>query len=288
MRGLESLIPNYKKESSQPPTRDSVFLIETKLIKPNSLQPRREFAKDQLQELATSIKKYGILQPLIVSKVEEEVSSGRKVHYELIAGERRLRAAKLARLPQVPVVVRDSVPGERLEISLIENIQREDLNPVEEARAYKHLIDEFGLSQQEVATRVGKSRPVIANAVRMLRLPQDMIEAVSAGTISDGHTRPILSLQDEKDQRALFDEIKTKKFSVRDAEDRARAMEGKDAPRVSKRTSPDPELALLASKFKAHPNITRAHIRSREKNIKLALEFPTKNEFLKWVDSWLS
>ena len=288
MRGLESLIPNYKKESSHPPTRDSVFLIETKLIKPNTLQPRREFAKAELQELATSIKKYGILQPLIVSKVEEEVSSGRKVHYELIAGERRLRAAKLARVPQVPVVVRDSVPGERLEISLIENIQREDLNPVEEARAYKHLIEDFGLSQQEVATRVGKSRPVIANAVRMLRLPQDMIEAVSAGVISDGHTRPILSLRAEKDQRALFDEIKTKKFSVRDAEDRARAMDGKDAPRVSKRTSPDPELALLASKFKAHPHITRAHIRSREKNIKLALEFPTKNEFLKWVDSWLS
>ena len=122
----------------------------------------------------------------------------------------------------------------------------------------------------------------------MLRLPQDILESVGAGIISDGHTRPILSLKTEKDQRALFNEIKTKKLSVRDSEDRARAMEGKDAPRVTKRTSPDPELAQLAQKFKAHPHITRAYIRSREKNIKLALEFPTKAEFIKWVDSWLS
>ena len=288
MRGLESLIPKYKQEPSRVAAADSVFLIETKLIRPNPLQPRKEFAEDQLRELAASIKKYGILQPLIVSKVEEDVPSGRKVHYELIAGERRLRAAKLASMPQVPVVVKDSGPNERLEISLIENLQREDLNPLEEAHAYKKLIENFGLSQQEVATRVGKSRPVIANAVRMLRLPQDMLEAVSAGIISDGHTRPIVSLKTEKDQRTLFDKIKTMKLSVRDTEDRARAMEGKDAPRVSKRTSPDPELAQLASKFKAHPHITRAHIRLREKNIKLALEFPTKAEFIKWVELWLS
>ena len=288
MRGLESLIPNYKKEPPKVPTQGSVFLIETKLIKPNTLQPRKEFAQEQLQELSDSIKKYGILQPLIVSKVETDVPSGRQVHYELIAGERRLRAAKLARVPQVPVIIRDSGPNERLEISLIENIQREDLNSLEEAYAYKRLIDDFGLSQQEVASRVGKSRPAIANAVRILRLPQDMLDAIRAGIIFDGHTRPILSLKTETKQRKLFDEIRAKNLSVRDTEDRARAMTGKDAPKVTKRTAPDQELAQLVGKFKAHPSITRAHIRSREKNIKLALEFPTKAEFIKWTDSWLT
>ena len=153
MRGLESLIPNYKQESSRVPAKDSVFLIETKLIRPNSLQPRKEFSEDQLRELAASIKKYGILQPLLVSKVEEDVPSGRRVHYELIAGERRLRAAKLARVPQVPVVVKDSSPNEKLEISLIENLQREDLNPLEEAYAYKKLIEDFGLNPRSCHAR---------------------------------------------------------------------------------------------------------------------------------------
>ena len=289
MRGLESLIPNYKQKASRAQApKESVFLIETKLIKPNPLQPRRVFTEGQLEELSASIKKYGVLQPLVVSKVEEDVPSGRKVYYELIAGERRLRAAKLAHLPSVPVVIKDSTPNEKLEMSLIENIQREDLNPIEEAYAYKRLIDDFGLSQQEVASRVGKSRPVVANAVRMLRLAPDMLDAVSGGTISDGHTRPLLSLKDEKDQRALFEEIQEKNLSVRDAEDRARAMEGKIAPRVTKRSALDPELAQYAAKLREHPRISHSRIRPHEHTIKLVLEFPTRAEFKEWLNSWLS
>jgi len=291
MRGLESLIPNYNhKDSKRTPPKDSVFLIETKLIKPNPYQPRSGFTESQLKSLAESIKKYGILQPLVVSKTEKDVPSGRRVYYDLIAGERRLRAAKLIRLPQVPVIVRDSNPNQKLELSLIENVQREDLNPLEEANAYKQLIEDFGLSQSEVARRMGKSRPVIANAVRMLRLPKNILDAVYSGEISDGHTRPILSLKEEEDQNVLFDEIRKKKLSVRDTEDRARQMIGKKPTAIARtaRAALDPELKEFSVKLKQHPDFSKAHIRQhRGKNIKLALEFPSREDFVRWIDGWL-
>lgn len=290
MRGLESLIPNYNRNNPKTPSpKDSVFLIETKLIRPNSDQPRSDFTENELKSLAESIKKYGILQPLVVCKAEEDVPSGRRVYYDLIAGERRLRAAKLTRLTQVPVVVRDSNPNQKLELSLIENIQRKDLNPIEEAKAYKQLMDEHGLSQSEIAKRMGKSRPVIANAVRMLRLPENILNAVYSGEISDGHTRPILSLKKEKDQIALFEEIRQKKFSVRDAEDRSRQMMGKKSPTITRTVSVtlDPELKEFSVKLKKHPDFSGAHIRNKGKNIKLSLEFPSRVEFVRWIDGWL-
>ena len=195
----------------------------------------------------------------------------------------------MARLPQVPVIVRDSNPNQKLELSLIENVQRQDLNPLEEANAYKQLIEDFGLSQSEIAKRMGKSRPVIANAVRMLRLPKSILDAVYSGEISDGHTRPILSLKEEGEQIALFEEIRQKKLSVRDAEDRSRQMMGKKSPAVARtaRATLDPELKEFSVKLKQHPDFSKAHILHKGKNIKLALEFPSRKDFVRWIDGWL-
>lgn len=286
MRGLESLIPNYKRDNG-PKEKDSVFLIETNLIRPNPYQPRKEFNTEDLNELATSVKKYGILQPLLVSKIEEDVPSGRKVHYELIAGERRLRAAEIARLPRVPVIIRDSQPNEKLEISLIENIQREDLNPIEEAYAYKRLTEEFGLSQNEVAKRVGKSRPVIANALRTLRLPDAVLNALRAGTISDGHTRPLLSLETKEDQLRFFKEIVEKKLTVREAEDYSRDKLERATPTRVARVSLDPALKDLAGQLKKHPNFSRVVLRAEDNSVRLALEFSSRGKFLEWLKKWM-
>src|SRR5262249_20607992 len=156
-----------------------------------------------LEELSRSIRKYGVLQPLLVSKVEESSPKGIDVSYRLIAGERRLRASRLAGLPQVPVIIRDDFQKERdrLEVALIENVQRENLNPVEEAEAYQRLAKEFGLTQQEIATKVSKSREVVANVIRLLNLPQEMREALRNGQLTRAHARALLAFGDAEKQK---------------------------------------------------------------------------------------
>src|SRR3989344_2660410 len=171
-KGLNSLIPNEKHITPEL-KKDSVFYVEINKVRPNPEQPRHDFDDEGLKELSKSIRKYGILQPLLVSKVEEESNRGVNVYYQLIAGERRLRGAKLAGLPHVPVIIRDDLeePRTNLEVALIENLQRTDLNPLEEAEAYDRLAKEFGLTQKEIAEKVAKSREVVANAIRLLVLP---------------------------------------------------------------------------------------------------------------------
>jgi ParB family chromosome partitioning protein len=222
-RGLESLIP-AKTTKVVPKVKDNVFYIEVNKIKPGPSQPRREFDKDGLKELAASIKKYGILQPLLVSKIETETDKGLNVEYELIAGERRLRAAKLAGLPHVPAIIKDNFDESRLklEVSLVENLQREDLNPVEEAEAYARLAGEFNLTQKEIADKVAKSREVVANAVRILTLPADIKEALRAGKITRTHARALLSFKDETKQHEMFRQILTGNFAVRELETAAK------------------------------------------------------------------
>ncbi len=222
-RGLESLIP-AKTSKVVPNIKDNVFYIEINKIKPNPNQPRQDFDKDGLKELAASIKKYGILQPLLVSKMETETNKGLNVEYELIAGERRLRAAKLAGLPHVPAIIKDNFDENRLklEVSLVENLQREDLNPVEEAEAYARLAGEFNLTQKEIADKVAKSREVVANAVRVLTLPADIKEALRAGKIARTHARVLLSFKDEAKQKEMFKQILTGSFAVRELETAAR------------------------------------------------------------------
>ena len=204
----------------------SVFWVDADRIDPNPFQPRGEFSDGKLHELAQSIRRHGVLQPLVVTKKENIADSGdMSVRYELIAGERRLRASKIAGLRQVPAVIRSDVRDDsvRLELAIIENLQREDLNPVDRARAFKRLIDEFGMTHSDVAHRMNRSREYISNSVRLLTLPDDMVQAVVDGRITEGHTRSLLMLADSPErQRTLFDDITLRKITVRESETLAR------------------------------------------------------------------
>jgi len=195
---------------------ESVFQIETEKIKPNPYQPRRDFREEELRELSQSIREFGIIQPLIVSKIIKETEFGAEVHYQLIAGERRLLAAKILGLERVPAIVKD-IDAERmkLEMALIENLQRSDLNPLEAARAYARLQDEFGLLQREIAVRVGKSREVIANTLRLLNLPLEIQEALRQGKINESQARTLLSINDAGEQKRVFENLLHQKMSVR-------------------------------------------------------------------------
>lgn len=210
-RGLESLIPKQSSPPSETPAKksDAVFMVEVRKIRANPDQPREQFGQDGLKDLAQSIRKYGVLQPLLVAKIEMDTLSGRDVMYQLIAGERRLRAAKLAGLPRVPVVIRDDFqePGQRLEAALIENLQREDLNALEEAEAYQQLAKKFNLTQQDIALKVGKSREVITNAIRLLNLPPDIRRSLRDGMISRTHARALLAISSPAQQRAVYKQI---------------------------------------------------------------------------------
>ncbi len=207
---------------------DAVFWIEIGKIHPNPYQPRHEFDQAKLKDLSESIRMYGVLQPLIVTRKEVyREDGGMNVEYELISGERRLRASKLAGLAQVPALIRNSEDDGRvkLELAIIENLQREDLNSVDRARSFERLAKEFGLKQQQIAEKVGKSREYVSNSLRILSLPADMITALQEGKISEGHTRPLLMLTDRpEEQIVLFKEIITKKLTVREAESLSRRV----------------------------------------------------------------
>ncbi len=206
--------------------QDSIFWIDVDKIKPNPFQPRKEFDELQLKSLADSIRQYGVLQALVVTRKEvEKEDGGIAVEYELIAGERRLRASKLAGLLQVPVLIKTGEENDlmKLELAIIENLQREDLNPVDRALAFKKLVDEFGFKHVTIGEKMGKSREYVTNSLRLLALPEDMLEAVKTGKITEGHTRPLLMLGDRpEEQNTLFKEIILRRMTVREAERIAR------------------------------------------------------------------
>ncbi len=210
-KGLDTLIsaeavkPVMKEETGQAET-----LVKITKVEPNREQPRKTFDEDTLQELADSIKQFGLLQPILVQD--------RKDYFEIIAGERRWRAAKLAGLKEVPVIVKNYTEQEIMEISLIENIQREDLNPIEEALAYKRLLEEFHLKQDELAERVSKSRTTITNSMRLLRLCEYVQQMVIDGKLTTGHARALISIEDEEQQKQLAERIFDEKLSVREVE----------------------------------------------------------------------
>jgi ParB family chromosome partitioning protein len=195
------------------------LFVNPSLLKPNPHQPRQEFDEEALKELADSIREHGIIQPIIA----EDAGDGT---YYIIAGERRTRAARLAGLSKVPVIIKKFSDGRKLEIALIENIQRENLNPVEEAQAYHRLMALSNLSQEEAATRVGKNRSTVANALRLLKLPEDMLSSLAQGQITPGHARAILSVLNPADQRILFGRIVGNALSVRDTERMAGELNG--------------------------------------------------------------
>ena len=251
---------------------NAIFYIEVEKIKPNPYQPRREFDEGALRELADSIRMYGVLQPLVVTRREfEKEDGGMGVDYELIAGERRLRASKLAGLAQVPAVIRAMEDDSRmkLELAIIENLQREDLNPVDRAVAFRKLMDEFGFKHVEIAKKVGKSREYVSNTVRLLSLPQEVLDAISTGKISEGHTRPLLMLGDRpEEQLTLFKEITFKKMSVREAEGIARRIA---YDRVRKHTL-DPEMVEMEEKLTEALG-TRVRIDRKDVGGKITIDF---------------
>lgn len=258
--------------------QNSIFWVEVDKIRPNPFQPRREFDEDALKALADSIKQYGVLQALVVTRKEyEKEDGGLGVEYELIAGERRLRASRIAGLSQVPVIIRMGEGSDnrddlmKLELAIIENVQREDLNPVERARAFKKLADQFGFKHHQIAQKIGKSRVYVSNSMRILDLPDDMLTALSEGRINEGHTRPLLMLIDRpEEQKVLFQDIMLRKMNVREAELAARKIA---IERVRKfNASVDPEICAFEEKF-AESLGTRVVIEKKEKGGKLMIEF---------------
>jgi len=215
--GLESLIPQKKIKNDEDYSirKESVFFIETEKIKSNPYQPRKEFNKETLKTLSESIKQHGILQPLVVSRLE---TNGTSVEYQLIAGERRLMASKLANIKQVPVIIRESGNKEKLVLSLIENVQREDLNSIDKAEAYKQLIEEFNLLQKDIARLVGKSKEAISNALRVLQLPEKIKLAVRKMIITEGHAKVLVSIKDRKKLEDVFNKVVRDNLSVRETE----------------------------------------------------------------------
>lgn len=217
-KGLNSLIPQQKtrkkirRESSfSAGDNNKIWKIAIEEIVPNSSQPRKNFSHGDLEDLVLSIKKHGILQPLIVT---ENPDGG----YELIAGERRLRASQIAGLAEVPIIIRSATEQEKLELALIENIQRQDLNPIEEAVAYARLVNEFNLTQEQVSEQMGKSRSTIANILRLLNLPDQIQEALIEGKITTGKAKALLGLKTEKEQLEVFSDMIGTRMSVRDLE----------------------------------------------------------------------
>ncbi len=250
-RGLSSLIPqkkitepekDYNYFGAKPPSaaqnnqdnRSNVQEIEIIKISPNPHQPRLHFDEEKLRELSASIKEHGIIQPIVVT--------GKENQYEIIAGERRFQAAKLAGLQTVPVIVRDATEQQKLELAIIENVQRHDLNSIEEAKSYLKLAEDFDLGQEEIAAKMGKSRSAVANKLRLLRLPVEIQKALAEGKISEGHAKAILALENPEKQRALFEMIVKNNLTVRQVENKTKEISVKTHKRM---INIDPEIKAL-------------------------------------------
>lgn len=252
---------------------NSIFWVETEKISPNPYQPRREFDERALADLADSIRQYGVLQPLVVTRREMETESGLSVQYELIAGERRLRASRIAGLPQVPVIIRAHSEDAKvkLELAIIENLQREDLNPIDRAMAFEKLAKEFGFNHAEIGKKMGKSREYVSNSLRLLALPDDIRQALIEKRITEGHTRPLMMLTDKPaEQMTLFKELVVKRLSVRETERIARSLAAEKVRK--KELEIDPTIQNYENKF-AESLGTRVHIEKRDVGGKIVIDF---------------
>ncbi|MBI3913907.1 MAG: ParB/RepB/Spo0J family partition protein, partial [Chloroflexi bacterium] len=270
-RGLSALIPPGVSAATLPGVRE----IDLAHIIPNPRQPRHKIQASELRELAASIKEHGIIQPLVVTPTQD--SSDRAPRYQLIAGERRFRASKLAGLERVPVIVRGASPQEMLELALVENIQREDLNALEEANAYRQMMDDFTLTQEQVAAKVGKDRVTVANSLRLLKLPAEFQAAIAQRDISAGHARALLMLPDPHQQRELLKKIIEKGLSVRQAEELARRMNEK------KKKKPKEEREMPAATRKLEEDFrkalgTKVQVSRSRKGGKVVIHFFSEEE----------
>lgn len=282
-RGLSSLIPTKNLKTSSVPektlvssphlkTAESVAHVPIKKITPNPHQPRTHFPDWNDKELQESIKQHGILQPLIVTRLDDD-------SYQLIAGERRFRAATALGMPTVPVIIRKASELEKLELALIENIQRHDLNAIEEAVAYRKLIDEFSLTQELVAKKMGKSRSQVANRLRFLSLPSEIQASLASGSLSEGHAKVILGLRSEQDQMNFFRKIQKQNFSVRDTEVELKKIH---IPSYSRSSGQDPVISAHMQTLRQFLG-TKVDIQKKGETGKIVIEFYSSEELTELV-----
>ena len=288
-KGLDSLIPKTEskgttveapvaKKPSSEHAADAV-MMDIKKVEPNREQPRKTFGEDALNELAESIKQYGVLQPLLVQERDD--------YYEIIAGERRWRAAKKAGIKEIPVIIKKLTEQEIMEISLIENIQREDLNPIEEALAYKRLLNEFNLKQDEIAERVSKNRATIANSMRLLKLSEKVQQMIIDDKLTTGHVRPLISIEDPETQIMLAEKIFDEKLSVRDAEKLVKNLQNeKNNTKNTQKISPQLLAVYKDLEEQMKPILgTKVVINPKdEKKGKLEIEYYSQDELDRIID----
>lgn len=272
-RGLDAL---FATSGERPARSDAVMQVPITRIIPNPHQPRSSFDQDKLEELAESIRTHGLIQPLVVTETVEG--------FVLIAGERRWRASRLAGLEQVPVIVKESTPQDMLELALIENIQRADLNPMEEAHAYRQLMDEFGLTQEEVAERVGKARSTVANLVRLLTLPDSIQIAVNDGRLSGAHARALLPLPTAEMQVGAMNQVVKLGLSVRQTETLVTNLMAESRPEPRPRKQLPPELIEIQDRFESALG-TRVNIEKGEKGGRVIIHFYSDEDLDALFDS---
>jgi ParB family transcriptional regulator, chromosome partitioning protein len=278
-RGLAAILPRSGEGE------EGLRELPLELVKPNPQQPRRSFDEAALAELADSIRARGLLQPIVA----RPLPGG---EYELLAGERRLRAARLAELETIPAMVRSAGDSERLDLALAENMARVDLNPVEEARACAMLVDDLGLTKEEVGRRVGRSRVAISNLIRLLALPEEALELIENGSLSEGHGRAILTCKDHVRRRRLAFEARDQAWSVRETEQRARAAASRDEAKAQRPTGvvhPDLEEALAAAEDALSVALGReVKVRARGERCRMELEFDTPAEAVELAERLLA
>jgi ParB family chromosome partitioning protein len=271
-RGLEALIPTGENEIP----KNGINQISIDRISPNPHQPRARFDTDELDELAASIMEHGVIQPLIVKR-------GNKVdEYILVAGERRLLAARRAGLVSVPVIIREADDQQLVELALVENVQRTDLGPLEAAEAYRQLAEDFGLSHDEIAVRVGKSRVTVTNTLRLLKLPASVMQALSDGLISEGHARVLLALPTAQAQSAAMQTIINHDLNVRQAEELVRKLSGQKLPRPTRPGLP-PELSAIEERMREHLG-TKVSLTRKRKGGTVIIHYYSDEELDSLVD----
>ncbi|MFH0762967.1 MAG: ParB/RepB/Spo0J family partition protein [Candidatus Omnitrophota bacterium] len=265
-KGLSALIPEREQGIGQ---EMKIINVQTERIKPNPFQPRENFESQGLEELAQSITEKGVIQPLLVRRKGDD--------YELIAGERRLRAAKSLNMKEVPVLVRDVEDQESLELALIENIQRQDLNPIEEARAYQYLIAKFNVTQERIGQALGKARVSITNILRLLKLPQEVQEELRRGRISFAHGRALLEVDDENHQRRLAQDIISRGLTVSELESLIKMCRPRGAKRRIGQSQREPYLAVLEEELQ-HLLATKVRVNRRKKRGHILIEFYSQED----------
>lgn len=285
-KGIESLIPKKDSSVSEEKVRkDFIFWIETEKIKPNPYQPRKEFNEEALHSLADSIKKYGMIQPIIVNKIEKKNEKGIVCEYQIVAGERRWRASKILGLKQIPAIIKEQTNKEKLEIALIENVQRKNLNPIDKAEAFDRLKREFGLLDKEIAKLSGLSREVVTNSLRILSLPEEVKGVLKSGVISEGHARALLGAKEAKLIKELLDEIISNGYSVRETE---RRVKERNAGAMAKKTEVKKPVdsgvdEFLERKVKQVLNLENIKIEKKKSSIRLSFDFNSTDEINQWL-----